>query len=316
MFRTLLNQKSHYTLAEYLAAWLERLIWRRFFESTRTDPRIQTDRNRVYKPTQPNATLSTVLDPRKTRLKSFWCGLTEEERKKLAKLKMGSVMSSVVTSIEQTDRVDYFKMLKTLINLSLDQGTNGDSMFDDQLQKEPVKFIEFLYLTPLDRAGKVQDRVMRQVGASLQSVVADKLAMDLIESEESLKSKSDQHQQAKIRKKTPKKKKAAQPTAAQAKPSSNTNASHSTATSNTSGGNSNASSNTHNSNTNNTAVGKKKKKKKKGARGDGTMSANDAAQRDHTPTGKFGSRKHRHSLPLDFGQSSGMYPTCEILKTR
>eukprot|EP01133_Synstelium_polycarpum_P015049 gene15049-17807_t len=206
--------RGHFTLGEYIAALFEKLIWTRYFKDHDIEPTASESRRGKRDNKTP---LCIVLDSRKQRLKTFWSGLSSGERERYALVKMGNVLNAVLASLRESSEIEvnYMEQLDDLLNVlrstmspsagsspagsstttnttssSSDDLSSIKSIFEDALVQDPVKFVEFLCFSPIDRAGTIIDMIMRQIGTHLQNYCIERVAMDLISSEERVKKKT------------------------------------------------------------------------------------------------------------------------------
>eukprot|EP01113_Clastostelium_recurvatum_P038637 TRINITY_DN5801_c1_g1_i1.p1 TRINITY_DN5801_c1_g1~~TRINITY_DN5801_c1_g1_i1.p1 ORF type:complete len:698 (-),score=220.13 TRINITY_DN5801_c1_g1_i1:1754-3847(-) len=116
-------RKSAYFLTEFIAAWLERLICLKYFQTilfhahpppSTLPPIAPKDRGRAGKapaPAEGNA-LPRLLDSRKQRLKTFWATLSFQERQRQIGTKIATILPTILTTLEGwPERVQYIKQV-------------------------------------------------------------------------------------------------------------------------------------------------------------------------------------------------------------
>ncbi len=96
------------------------MIWRGYYDSHKIDPRKPADKHKPYKAsTNTHFSTQAVLDPRKGRLKSFWHGLNDDEKKKYCDINVGQVMASVASQGAGNEKVCYALVFISLIHKSI-----------------------------------------------------------------------------------------------------------------------------------------------------------------------------------------------------
>ncbi|KYQ90404.1 hypothetical protein DLAC_09022 [Tieghemostelium lacteum] len=228
------DSKGYFDISEFIVQWFEKLIWQRFWEANKLDPK--RNDSSLRSSNNNNSSLNSsggskqlpplmykFLDTRKNNLKDFWATKTSKEnRKRYANSKMANIVQSVIQKLNESHQkveIDIMEKLneqmetlksKLQIQLppdpSLDQPAPGGvssthsvsespgglnsitSILSLSLINYPVQFIEFIGFSPLERAGSTIDDVMRKIFKVLQTTYSESLAMDLISSEERLKS--------------------------------------------------------------------------------------------------------------------------------
>ncbi|KAF2072699.1 hypothetical protein CYY_005979 [Polysphondylium violaceum] len=199
---------------------------------------------------------------------------------------------------------------------------NISTVFEEYLVQNPVKLIEFLCFSPLERAGSTVDMVMRQMGHQLQHIYSESLFMDLIHSEErqikkgksssslsissssTISSDGGSGSSSVVKKKKKKSTSNSTPTGSGGQQSSSTtNTNANTTTSSTTNVDSmekkSTNNNNNNNNNNNQSSLRKKRKKKPAAKQRNSGKSIDDKGGSDTESEVIQTRPRRHSLPMD-----------------
>eukprot|EP01114_Cavostelium_apophysatum_P017166 TRINITY_DN5034_c0_g2_i1.p1 TRINITY_DN5034_c0_g2~~TRINITY_DN5034_c0_g2_i1.p1 ORF type:complete len:962 (+),score=288.02 TRINITY_DN5034_c0_g2_i1:260-3145(+) len=200
---------GYYSLGTFIAHKLETVLWMRYWDSHKIDPRNIVSSRRYISPPYLEGLLS------KSYLIEFWKSRSPQERRKIVG-SIGNIVQHVLNNPDKKLKKDLNKvssklrqvdLLSTLVDMSVDEKSLELLFSDSDLAQKPKTFIEILYFSPLNRAGSAMDMVLRRIGISIHSAYTEKLSMELIVGEEAEKIKKSAVVKAQEARKGKKKKK-------------------------------------------------------------------------------------------------------------
>eukprot|EP01137_Pigoraptor_chileana_P020974 Opistho-2@84066 len=171
-----------HSLAAFAASRLERALWAFYFEAHNLDPRGVGEKRSLGARRRDGAgssSLRSALDPLRTGLRAFWRELSLPERKRLVEERIGDLVGEIL----REDFTDTPGLLGSWLDMSM--GVKGHETlisFKGEVLFSSDAFVEFVYLSPIARAGTPVDRLLRKVCHRLQCACSDRMALELIAS--------------------------------------------------------------------------------------------------------------------------------------
>jgi len=212
---------GYYSLATFVAAKIEKVLWMRYWEYNQMDPRAaDTPPNRPKFSFPPNNSQALLS---KAHITQFWLKTSPLVRRKIVG-GLGHIVEQVLmeNSEESTDYCDYLdcpsgrksdqrssnssgnkarktkarpakedypRLLEALVDLSMEEKTLELLFKEKEDTQHSEMFIEILYFSPLSTIGSPLNMILRRLGICIQRAYTEKIGMDLILGEEAEKLK-------------------------------------------------------------------------------------------------------------------------------
>eukprot|EP01099_Mayorella_cantabrigiensis_P003172 TRINITY_DN2470_c0_g2_i1.p1 TRINITY_DN2470_c0_g2~~TRINITY_DN2470_c0_g2_i1.p1 ORF type:complete len:1346 (+),score=243.05 TRINITY_DN2470_c0_g2_i1:42-4079(+) len=217
---------GYYSLATFVAAKLEKVLWMRYWEYNQLDPRssdsLASRPKFSFIPNNSQALLS------KGHITQFWLKTSPLDRRKIVgglgnivehvlmensegsndycdyvdcssgrvdRGKGGSGNKTRKTATSNTNtkirpaKEDYPRLLEALVDLSMEEKTLELLFKEKEDTQHNEMFIEILYFSPLSTIGSPLNMILRRLGICIQRAYTEKIGMDLILGEEAEKLK-------------------------------------------------------------------------------------------------------------------------------